>query len=118
MSNDYQIATRKDNAFQYRVMNLLPISEIISWLGEDFIMLTNGEKVTYSGVDIAYGEDMPAEPLKRVMLVFRNPIRNNIAVATVGDVIIKDTMVGYYVMSTEKFAEFFTVDPPVMPDGE
>ena len=107
---------RVDNRFEAMAFTRETLLDLIDWLGDSFIAITNGHPVTVDGVEYAANPNEGPNPLGTGKILFRN-VNGRVMGAVLGTFIVKDPMLGYLILNGEQLDYFFepdTSEPPKM----
>lgn len=90
-----------------RYMGISNLPQIMEFLGEEFYALTSGRPVTINGQAITAAGYDGNDPFKRLLLVIYDTIRQCYHVVEPDTWIIRDSDMGYTMMSDEKFQKLY-----------
>lgn len=107
-----KMCERKDNEFYYVQVTKDNLPDVITFLGKDFVAITNGKAINYGGAKIQYNANEEVEPnptdlanFLQGMVVFES--NGEIRVAVMGDYIVQDPLIGYIVIKPHLFDQFY-----------
>ena len=105
---------RRNNEFRFVRVTKDNLTDVITFLGEDFIAITGGMPIQYKGNTYQYDttERTTCDPdFGSVVVVFNS---NGVTMlTTIDNYIVRDDIVGYIVLPSERFKECYTEIPTV-----